>query len=101
MSTRRSAGPTTVIGVCARAPVGMIQSAAMHKSREQRPRHRGLEVEVIIVFMVSAANMAGTACVIFMGKFSFRRLKALTHWRHALRRGFPPPGPSPNISYIV
>src|SRR5271165_3013229 len=64
----------------------------------------GLECDVMIVFMVSAAsaaNMAGTACVIFIGKFSFRRLKALTHRRHALRRGSPPPGPSPNISYII
>src|SRR5271166_4687510 len=34
----------------------------------------GLQCDVMIVFMVSAAsaaNMAGTACVIFMGNFSF------------------------------
>src|SRR5271166_1770740 len=43
----------------------------------------GLECDVMIVFMVraaSAANMAGTACVIFMGNFPFEASTLFPQW---------------------
>ena len=50
---RRRAGPVTVIGVgvglCARAPVGMTQSAEMQKRSVQRPQYRGLKVDEVFM----------------------------------------------------